>query len=460
MTVDLHACLDSIGSRASIVGMLEIDHARAARSHSERLAIIRAIITAPQHEPETDWLEWKSELDVSSAEGAFKAARSILGFGNRDPDYVARYARGCTYLVVGAEPGSLVGVTPHDPADVEQWISPYIARGEPQWSVDYLDLDGTTVMFITIEAPEWGDPIFTLQKGGTKTMSGAIYVRGNGKTEQASPQEVRRLSERTRRSDERLTVGVEWHRPPTLVALADTSEQEMAFLRGEQVRLERFTLRSNPLISSLDRERRTEEEYDAECEGYLRQAATRHRLAIEQKLIETGLTRVALRVCNPTDLNFPKTQVVVRLPGDTHAYFSLDDVEELFQSSQPTMTFMADKSRRGWRIVRDLRSMPRIYLVPIVLALAFPGVVALDGGGVGAVVVWWPLAALGALSLADKPRGTRILLTVLMSVVCLILAIAWAGGQFMLPALFALFVIDVVRATLHNWHRKARNASP
>jgi asparagine N-glycosylation enzyme membrane subunit Stt3 len=107
--------------------------------------------------------------------------------------------------------------------------------------------------------------------------------------------------------------------------------------------------------------------------------------------------------------------------------------------------------------VRDFRSMPLIYLLPIALALAFPAVVALDGGRMAAVLVWWPLAALGALSLADKPRTRRILLTVLMSVVCLLLAIVWLGGQLMLPALLALFVIDMVRAASRTSYGKVRH---
>lgn len=71
---------------------------RAARSHSERIAVIQAVANAAAHEPETDWIEWKLSLDVSTTEGSFKVARGILGFGNRDPGYAARFAAGCAYV--------------------------------------------------------------------------------------------------------------------------------------------------------------------------------------------------------------------------------------------------------------------------------------------------------------------------------------------------------------------------
>ena len=41
---------------------------------------------------------------------------------------------------MGVEPGRVVGTTVHDVADVEQWIGRYVLQGEPQWSVDYVDV--------------------------------------------------------------------------------------------------------------------------------------------------------------------------------------------------------------------------------------------------------------------------------------------------------------------------------
>ena len=108
--------------------------------------------------------------------------------------------------------------------------------------------------------------------------------------------------------------------------------------------------------------------------------------------------------------------------------------------------------------MRDVRSMPLIYWVPIALALAFSAVVALDGGGFWAIAVWWPVAALGALSLADKPLGRRVLLTGLMFVVCLMFAIAWMEGNSCCPRSLALLIIDGVRATVRIFHRKTQDA--
>ena len=77
-------------------------------------------------------------------------AKSTLGFGNRSPSHATRYAEGCAYLLLRVEPGNLTGTKVHDPADVEQWLSRYVKRGEPPWDVDYVGLRGEFVMFITI----------------------------------------------------------------------------------------------------------------------------------------------------------------------------------------------------------------------------------------------------------------------------------------------------------------------
>lgn len=238
--------------------------------------------------------------------------------------------------------GALTGVDAHDPADVEQWLAPYVARGEPQWSVDYIDVEGKTVLFVTVEAPEWGDSICTLQRGTDKAMPGAIYVRGNGKTEPANPQDVRRLTERARRAGARLQVGVEWRRSPRLVALADITRLADVFTNEEAERL-----RPNPPARprglefamgfdiSFAQEMRSRNEYQAEYEQYCSSAAERFRLLIEKVLLESGVTQLELEVINPTDLNFPQTQVTLRLPSDTRAYFNTDALDEALSKVAP-----------------------------------------------------------------------------------------------------------------------------
>jgi len=119
---------------------------------------------------------------------------------------------------------------------------------------------------------------------------------------------------------------------------------------------------------------------------------------------------------------------------------------------------VADESRRGWPIARDLHVMPLIYWVPIVLALIFPGWVALDVGAPVALV-WWLIAALGALSLARRRRGGRIALTVGMLIAASLLAALWLGGQLMWPALLALLVIDLGKEAFRVWPKRSRSAN-
>lgn len=360
--------------------MLNIDLTRAARSHSERLAVVQAVAGAAAIEQETDWIEWKSTIDVSSSEGAFKVARGILGFGNRDPAHAARFARGCAYFLVGVEAGALTGTQAHDSADVEQWLSRYIARGEPQWSVDYLDVGGQAVMFVTIEAPEWGDEIFTLQRGFDRAKAGDIFVRLNGKTEHATPADVRRLVARAKRADLRLNVSVDWRHPPRLRAVAMTPEQASAWADRE---LERLRPRQQPRLSAYDvttimtQEMRTAAEFAEELRQYATQAPTRYQLLARKQAVDSRLATVALVVDNPTEINFAKTQVTLRLPGDVLAYFDSDDLDSDLEDRQPPVAW-------GQRTLYD-------SIVPIhgVLARLRPDGRKIDSDG-GELVVTLP----------------------------------------------------------------------
>jgi hypothetical protein len=99
--------------------VLQVETTRAARSHADKLALVTAVVNAAPGEPETDWIEWKSQLDLTTADDRFKCVKAILGFGNRDPAFARNHADGCAYFVVGAAPGGAGGTTRHDPADVE-----------------------------------------------------------------------------------------------------------------------------------------------------------------------------------------------------------------------------------------------------------------------------------------------------------------------------------------------------
>ena len=317
--------------------MLNIDVRRVARSHAERVEVVQAIAAAPVGEPELDWIEWKRDLDLSSTDGAFTAARSILGFGNRHPDFAARYARGCAYFLAGVSPGELLGVTPHDPADVDQWLTPYIARGEPQWNVDYVHVGGMAIMFLAVEAPQWGDPIFTLRKGFGTVKEGAIFVRGQGKTDYASAQDVAQLTARARQSDIRLNVNVGLREPSQLCPLHMSAEVSDAWVASEAERLRRRELPRRNAFAVDMWETRDPEEYDAELGVYLSSAPQRWQMLVFKLAVEQSVARLALVIENPTDVNYPRTEVTLRLPGDIRAFFDTDRLEDELTELDPPL---------------------------------------------------------------------------------------------------------------------------
>src|SRR5580704_4500936 len=92
-----------------------LDTSRALRTPEDRLTLVRAVVGA-MAEDELDWIEWKIAGDLVSKGTAGTIARHVLGLANRMPGRARLQAEGCGYLIMGAEPGSMPGIVPADPA--------------------------------------------------------------------------------------------------------------------------------------------------------------------------------------------------------------------------------------------------------------------------------------------------------------------------------------------------------
>ncbi|MGJ3558017.1 AlbA family DNA-binding domain-containing protein [Streptomyces sp. INA 01156] len=87
--------------------------------------LIQAVLDASSAD-ETRWLEWKSRLDLSKAEGAFAVSKAILGFANRMPDVAEQWAEGHAYLLVGVEENVVHGVAKYDSTEIDAWLGRYL----------------------------------------------------------------------------------------------------------------------------------------------------------------------------------------------------------------------------------------------------------------------------------------------------------------------------------------------
>lgn len=177
-----------------------IDTSRALRTPGELGSLVRAIVAALP-EDELDWIEWKCGGDLSDKATQGTIARHILGMANRRPEQAALRAQGCGYLVMGAKPSNLPGITPIDPSQLDQGVQPYLGPDGPAWLPQYVQEAGPTVLVITIERPEPGHRIFTLEREFTRSdgkvyLAGTVFVRRPGRTIQAEPADMRALEER------------------------------------------------------------------------------------------------------------------------------------------------------------------------------------------------------------------------------------------------------------------------
>lgn len=319
---------------------LSIDISRALRTRSELHRLVEAIRDAPAGEPETDWVEWKTVFDLNDVAHRFETAKHILGFGNRHPTTAAPYCQGTAYLVLGVEPSNLVGVAAWDPADLDNWLSTYIAAGRPpRWRSDAVEVDGFNVIVFTVEAPQWGDHICTLQKGFDRHPAGRIFVRRNGKTIEPGPAGITQLEERAARGADDIEVSVAAELPNrALTALVLPEHAPVDWVKAQERDLlapiapppprrnDAFGLASFEVPSlSLNLDRRSKDEYRAEVEEYLAGADRDFVARLLAAAVRADLAAVRFAIVNPTPRNFQAAELEVRFSEGVRIFLHEDD---------------------------------------------------------------------------------------------------------------------------------------
>ena len=339
---------------------------------------------------ETDWLEWKSALDLTTAAARFEVSRQILGMANRVPALAQRNCGGYGYILVGVEQGAMPGTDRFDPAQLHDWINPYIGATGPAWQPRHIRVGNITVLTIEVEPPRPGDSIHTLKKSFDRFDRGAIFVRSNGKTHPAEPEDIENLQQRSQGAQLDLDLrligdrSISWFDKQALTAtikrIADR-EQEAQLRQARQTQAADAHADAYPRISRTmalilaSRDDRTIEQYVDEVTRWHTQWTKRAPERWISAYAASGHGAYSLSLTNLTDHNFTSVEVCLEIPGAQ----VITDLEEA-RTNLPTMPCPYGQSR--WP--SDLGGVYKSWFAD----LEYPPTVWVDHGDDGAFVTW------------------------------------------------------------------------
>jgi len=143
---------------------------------------------------EGHWLEWKSEADLRQGVWQARAGRFILGAANRPRPAATGPYDGNAFLMLGVEPGRVMGTNVVDPARITQALVRYLGSVGPHYSLDYVTIDGVAVAVFTVPAPPTGNRPYlargTFSGEREEIRDGRIYIRRSGTTAEATAAEI------------------------------------------------------------------------------------------------------------------------------------------------------------------------------------------------------------------------------------------------------------------------------
>ena len=342
---------------------LTLDTSKQFRSINELTDLVHAISSAPLSESEPDWVEWKREADLSDRRWHGLIAKFIAGFANRDPVVAKRWAGGCSYLVIGAEPGNVSGIIPVDNANLSAGISRFV-RQTVRWSPQYIQHQGKQVLVITMEPPEHGDQMVAMLKGyqlqdrsASVCREGDVFLRRHGRTDLARQEDYDMLVRRfAAGAQQAIGISVQVLDPVTAVPVSCSSDKiaswyqqlEAEFLKPPGLG-PRDGIRTSRLLNF---ENRSIDEYRRQVESYLGEiVALLPSIARAAALIDRAPS-LQLVLVNETEHNYAGTRVEVAIEGDVWAYQSAEE-------AQPKMP----KPPRKWGSAPGL-DMPALTSIP------------------------------------------------------------------------------------------------
>jgi hypothetical protein len=366
---------------------LNLDVFSPIRSLPRQRELIIAIHTAPPSTQETNWVEWKSQVDLGEKRWQTELSRQVLAMANRDPEVAAKAAAGCGLVVVGASPGELVGTVIYDSAMIEAWLTPYVGRfpDAPQWASAYVEVDGKQVLILTIEPPEVGHRAWPCRKtyspdpktGADQKMSlrdGAVYVRHQASTVEATAADHDMLSRRAAGARRRIS-GISLLVAPSCraVSLDVTKDAVAAWTDREREAMKPAPPAqprpwSAPPGSSLDAtaqrlvelaeqanwalaksalfvgETRTPEAYQTEVDAYIAKATKALQRFVIRRAHERKLGRVAISVANNTDDPIHRLQVELLIDAPGILVIADADMPTVTLPKRPVMLGKATRS--------------------------------------------------------------------------------------------------------------------
>jgi hypothetical protein len=393
-----------------------LDASRPYRWQAELIKLVEAVLTTDPNN-ESTWIEWKSQLDLSARTHQEHIAKHVLGFANRTVHRATQHAGGYAYVIVGAEPGHMDGITPVDPANLHpaivNWVGP-----DARFHLEYLTVRTKTVLVVVVEPPMPGDPIYPVRSQLGNHEAGRILVRRPGATHPANVREIDELVARVRAGGHRISLSLEAAPIETLPRHAnfdELSEQE------RQTTLARprigKTKDGNPALFGTafqalasmqdqftDPDRRTVEEYEQQVATY----TAAYRKALEHTFAwiiwRHDPCRLHLEAQNPTDLNFTDVRLELDIAGELRAW--PDDWLKAAEGNEPA--FRERPAQLGTRRPRfnlDPRLSPSLVVPRVNSAggIGGPRYSVTDSGSVTIVLERFDLRAKQRQRLSPVP---------------------------------------------------------
>ncbi|WP_375504423.1 hypothetical protein [uncultured Jatrophihabitans sp.] len=374
--------------------------------------MIAAVIAGTEHD-ETGWLELKSTLDLSTKGAQFAVARAVLGMSNRDPEAAAQWCEGTAYVIVGADHDGCHGITTVDFAVLENGLAPYLGTGAdaPRWSPRYVAVGDKTVLVVTIEASQYGDRIKPLRKESDTARAGAIFVRGQAKTETATPGEIAMLEDRRARGQQvpaiGLTVvgsvaspGLAWVEDySNTVTVAEwLSKERREVTAGAPVTprktgttLDQFLTGPGVLGGPLDRR----PAFEREVHDYLQTCRTLLPAVVRGAACRTAANKLRVTAINPEDTTMDAVRVMVKIDAEAADVFDLPPPN----SRLPRRPKYNDSP---FSILAAPTKVPRA--ADLHLASQAPGAVVVERAG----PVWRAVWSMGDLHPEQEMRGDGV----------------------------------------------------